>query len=165
MIYTSVAILLCLSVLIILFILLCRKYRQRNQKLDINKTWIIEWVLNYSKGHDRHGKLCLSLFTLYCCVCRSRSPEPGPRLWLRTPGSGSAQFSSWRGKMRWEAGISSYAYLQIFNKDDHCATRRIIFTYPMIAYTDMEDSVKAEVMEIATNACEKFLNDNQSVNN
>ena len=34
----------------------------------------------------------------------------------------------------------------------------------MIAYTDMEDSVKAEVMEIATNACEKFLNDNQSVN-
>ena len=56
-------------------------------------------------------------------------------------------------------------HLQIFNKDDHCATRRIIFTYPMIAYTDMEDSVKAEVMEIATNACEKFLNDNQSVNN
>ena len=49
-------------------------------------------------------------------------------------------------------------------KDDHCATRRIIFTYPMIAYTDMEDTVKAEVMEIATNACEKFLNDNQSVN-
>ena len=50
-------------------------------------------------------------------------------------------------------------------QDDHCATRRIIFTYPMIAYTDMEDTVKAEVMEIATNACEKFLNDNQSVNN
>ena len=50
-------------------------------------------------------------------------------------------------------------------KDDHCATRRIIFTYPMIAYTDMEDTVKAEVMEIATNACEKFLNDNQSVYN
>ena len=48
-------------------------------------------------------------------------------------------------------------------KDDHCATRRIIFTYPMIAYTDMEDGVKTEVMEIATNACEKYLNDNQSV--
>lgn len=57
-------------------------------------------------------------------------------------------------------------HLQKINyKDDHCATRRIIFTYPMIAYTDMEDTVKAEVMEIATNACEKFLNDNQSVNN
>ena len=50
-----------------------------------------------------------------------------------------------------------------FFKDDHCATRRIIFTYPMIAYTDMEEAVKAEVMEIATNACEKYLNDNQSV--
>ena len=48
-------------------------------------------------------------------------------------------------------------------QDDHCATRRIIFTYPMIAYTDMEDGVKTEVMEIATNACEKYLNDNQSV--
>ena len=48
-------------------------------------------------------------------------------------------------------------------QDDHCATRRIIFTYPMIAYTDMEEAVKAEVMEIATNACEKYLNDNQSV--
>ena len=33
----------------------------------------------------------------------------------------------------------------------------------MIAYTDMEEAVKAEVMEIATNACEKYLNDNQSV--
>ena len=33
----------------------------------------------------------------------------------------------------------------------------------MIAYTDMEDGVKTEVMEIATNACEKYLNDNQSV--
>ena len=36
-------------------------------------------------------------------------------------------------------------------------------TLPMIAYTDMEEAVKAEVMEIATNACEKYLNDNQSV--
>ena len=33
----------------------------------------------------------------------------------------------------------------------------------MIAYTDMEEGVKTEVMEIATNACEKYLNDNQSV--
>ena len=33
----------------------------------------------------------------------------------------------------------------------------------MVAYTDMEDTVKTEVMEIATNACEKYLNDNQSV--
>ena len=50
-----------------------------------------------------------------------------------------------------------------FLQEDHCATRRIIFTYPMIAYTDLEDSVRTEVMEIATNACEKYLNDNQSV--
>ena len=48
-------------------------------------------------------------------------------------------------------------------KDEHCATRRIIFTYPMVAYTDMEEAVKAEVLELATNACEKFLTDNQSV--
>ena len=48
-------------------------------------------------------------------------------------------------------------------KEEHCATRRIIFTYPMVAYTDMEESAKTEVMEIATNACEKYLNDNQSV--
>ena len=48
-------------------------------------------------------------------------------------------------------------------QDEHCATRRIIFTYPMVAYTDMEESVKTDVMEIATNACEKYLNDNQSV--
>ena len=34
----------------------------------------------------------------------------------------------------------------------------------MVAYTDMEESAKTEVMEIATNACEKYLNDNQSVN-
>ena len=33
----------------------------------------------------------------------------------------------------------------------------------MVAYTDMEESAKTEVMEIATNACEKYLNDNQSV--
>ena len=32
----------------------------------------------------------------------------------------------------------------------------------MVAYTDMDENVKAEVMEIATNACEKYLNDNQS---
>ena len=49
-------------------------------------------------------------------------------------------------------------------KEEHCATRRIIFTYPMVAYTDMEESAKTEVMEIATNAGEKYLNDNQSVN-
>ena len=48
-------------------------------------------------------------------------------------------------------------------QDEHCATRRIIFTYPMVAYTDMEEAVKAEVLELATNACEKFLTDNQSV--
>ena len=49
------------------------------------------------------------------------------------------------------------------HQEEHCATRRIIFTYPMVAYTDMEESAKTEVMEIATNACEKYLNDNQSV--
>ena len=48
-------------------------------------------------------------------------------------------------------------------QDEHSATRRIIFTYPMVAYTDMEESVKTDIMEIATNACEKYLNDNQSV--
>ena len=48
-------------------------------------------------------------------------------------------------------------------KDEHCATGRIIFTYPIVVYTDMEESVKTDVMEIATNACEKYLNDNQSV--
>ena len=48
-------------------------------------------------------------------------------------------------------------------QDEHSATKRIIFTYPMVAYTDMEDSLKTDVLEICTNACEKFLNDNQSV--
>ena len=48
-------------------------------------------------------------------------------------------------------------------KDEHSATKRIIFTYPMVAYTDMEESLKTDVLEICTNACEKYINDNQSV--
>ena len=38
LIFTIVAILVCVIVLVFLLILFCRKYRQRNQKLDINKT-------------------------------------------------------------------------------------------------------------------------------
>ena len=33
----------------------------------------------------------------------------------------------------------------------------------MVAYTDMEESLKTDVLEICTNACEKYINDNQSV--
>ena len=89
----------CLSVLVILLVLLYRKYRQRNQKLDISKTWIIERVLNYSKGSwPSQQTLFVLIFTLLLCLSE---PGPRPRLWLWTPGSGSAQFSSWRGKTRW----------------------------------------------------------------
>ena len=48
-------------------------------------------------------------------------------------------------------------------QDEHSATKRIIFTYPMVAYTDMEDGLRAELLEICTNACEKYISDNQSV--
>ena len=60
--------------------------------------------------------------------------------------------------------VSDATYISdVVLKDEHSATKRIIFTYPMVAYTDMEESLKTDVLEICTNACEKYINDNQSV--
>ena len=86
------------------------------------------------------------------------------------------------GREKWgesQLRILNPSLVQTLWQEEHCATRRIIFTYPMVilccadlvthlhaikvAYTDMEEAAKTEVMEIATNACEKYLNDNQSV--
>ena len=33
----------------------------------------------------------------------------------------------------------------------------------LISSSDMEESLKTDVLEICTNACEKYVNDNQSV--
>ena len=41
----------------------------------------------------------------------------------------------------------------------------IIFSYPMIRYTDMEDNMKKEVMEVCTSACEKHTANNELVRN
>ena len=109
----------------------------------------------------------MTVMTNFVCPCLhfivvfvgAGSPSETPDTWLRLR---SVLVMAGKNEVRREYQVT--LILQILNKDDHCATRRIIFTYPMIAYTDMEDSVKAEVMEIATNACEKFLSDNQAVN-
>ena len=39
----------------------------------------------------------------------------------------------------------------------------MIFSYPMIRYTDMEESMKKDVMEVCTNACEKHTANNELV--
>ena len=39
----------------------------------------------------------------------------------------------------------------------------MIFSYPMIRYTDMEENMKKDVMEVCTNACEKHTANNELV--
>ena len=38
-----------------------------------------------------------------------------------------------------------------------------LYSKVLISSSDMEESLKTDVLEICTNACEKYVNDNQSV--
>ena len=40
--------------------------------------------------------------------------------------------------------------------------KRVIYTYPMVKQTDMADDMKAEVMEMCVNACEKHTTNNEN---
>ena len=43
------------------------------------------------------------------------------------------------------------------------AAAKKIYLKVLISSSDMEESLKTDVLEICTNACEKYVNDNQSV--
>ena len=43
------------------------------------------------------------------------------------------------------------------------AEKNILELKVLISSSDMEESLKTDVLEICTNACEKYVNDNQSV--
>ena len=43
------------------------------------------------------------------------------------------------------------------------AAKNILELKVLISSSDMEESLKTDVLEICTNACEKYVNDNQSV--
>ena len=40
--------------------------------------------------------------------------------------------------------------------------KRILFTYPMIKQTDMNEDMRGDVLEICVNACEKHTSNNES---
>ena len=46
-------------------------------------------------------------------------------------------------------------------KEDAESNKRVIYTYPMVKQTDMPDDMKAEVMEMMVNACEKHTTNNE----
>ena len=47
-------------------------------------------------------------------------------------------------------------------KEDTESSKRVIYTYPMVKQTDMPDDMKAEVMEMCVNACEKHTTNNEN---
>ncbi len=47
-------------------------------------------------------------------------------------------------------------------KDENESTKRIMFTYPMIKQTDMNEEMRGETMELCVNACEKHSANNES---
>ena len=47
-------------------------------------------------------------------------------------------------------------------KEDQESGKRVIYTYPMVKQTDMSDDMKAEVMEMCVNACEKHTTNNEN---
>lgn len=46
--------------------------------------------------------------------------------------------------------------------EDQESSKRVIYTYPMVKQTDMPDDMKAEVMEMCVNACEKHTTNNEN---
>jgi dynein light chain 4 len=48
------------------------------------------------------------------------------------------------------------------NKEENESSKRILFTYPMIKQTDMSEEMRAEVLEMCVNACEKHTSNNES---
>ena len=40
--------------------------------------------------------------------------------------------------------------------------KRVIYTYPMVKQTDMPDDMRAEVVEMCVNACEKHTTNNEN---
>ena len=47
-------------------------------------------------------------------------------------------------------------------KEEEEQDKRVIYTYPMVKKSDMTDEMKADVMEICTNACEKHIRNNEN---
>ena len=48
------------------------------------------------------------------------------------------------------------------HKEDNESSKRILFTYPMIKQTDMSEDMRAEVLEMCVNACEKHTSNNEN---
>ena len=57
---------------------------------------------------------------------------------------------------------SSSAMAMAEVKEDTESSKRVIYTYPMVKQTDMPDDMKAEVMEMCVNACEKHTTNNEN---
>jgi Dynein light chain type 1. len=47
-------------------------------------------------------------------------------------------------------------------KDDQDQAKKILFTYPMVKETDMNEDMRSEVLDICVNACEKHTSNNES---
>ena len=47
-------------------------------------------------------------------------------------------------------------------KEENESSKRVIYTYPMVKQTDMPDDIRAEVMEMCVNACEKHTTNNEN---
>lgn len=47
-------------------------------------------------------------------------------------------------------------------KDEQDQAKKILFTYPMVKETDMNEDMRSEVMDICVNACEKHTSNNES---
>ena len=46
--------------------------------------------------------------------------------------------------------------------DDAESAKRIMFTYPMVKETDMNEDMRSEVLEMCVNACEKHTSNNEN---
>ena len=46
-------------------------------------------------------------------------------------------------------------------KEETDTNKRVIYTYAMVKQTDMPERMKAEVMEMISNACEKHTSNNE----
>ena len=58
-----------------------------------------------------------------------------------------------------------YFSLQIYFKYPYNVLIRkyLIFSYPMVRYSDMDEAMKKEVMDVCTNACERHTANNELV--
>ena len=47
-------------------------------------------------------------------------------------------------------------------QEDDNMSKRMLFTYPMIRYSDMSEDMRAETLEVCVNACEKHSLSNEN---